>query len=89
METILLTMLGGAVTQLVTRASRKTKLSQTRVAIILSILIWAIMYIGKILIDQYPVAREWIVAFAGGTYANSQAFYSLWKKYWNLEEGDK
>lgn len=73
-------------TQLLTRLSEKTKLSQTYVAVILSILLWAWYYIAT---KYYSVQRQQVLEFVGGVYASSQIIYNLCKKRGILDKLDK
>ena len=79
MEAILLWLL----VQIITRASEKRKVSQTRLSIWLAIILWAWYYIAT---TYYYIQRQQIVERAGWVYASSQILYNLFKKAWLLED---
>ena len=82
MEIVLIWLL----TQLLTRLSEKTKLSQTYIALWLSIILWAWYYVAT---KYYAIQWQQILEFVGWVYASSQLFYNLAKKRWILESLDK
>jgi len=82
LETALLWLL----TQLLTRLSEKWKVSQTYIALWLSIILWAWYYIAT---KYYSIEWQKIVEFVGWVYASSQVIYNLTKKWWILEKLDK
>lgn len=82
LETALLWLL----TQLLTRLSEKWKVSQTYIALWLSILLWTWYYIAT---KYYSIEWQKIIEFVGGVYATSQVIYNLAKKWWILEKLDK
>jgi len=73
MEIALLWLIASALTRL----SNKFKVSQTYLAIILSILLWAWYYVAT---NYYQVERQQIVERATWVYASSQIIYNLLKK---------
>lgn len=73
MEVILI----GLLTQLLTRLSERWKVSQTYIAIWLSIILWAWYYIAT---TYYNIQRQQLLEWIGGVYASSQIFYNLAKK---------
>lgn len=82
MEIILIWLL----TQLLTRLSEKWKVSQTYVAVWLSIILWAGYYIAT---KYYSIQRQQVVEFIAGVYASSQLIYNLAKKRGILDKLDK
>ena len=80
METILITMISWLVVNLITWLSWKLNLSKTYVSVGLSILLWIILYIGQLVVNKYPLARQSIVEFSAGCYAMSQVVYNLYNK---------
>lgn len=78
---LLLTLLTWLLTNVITKLSEKTKLSQTRTAIIVSIILWALIYVGQIFTTKYPVQREQCMAFIWWTYWMSQLIYNMISKY--------
>lgn len=76
----------GIVSSLLTKVAGKLNVSKTYLSMGICIVFGAIYYFAT---KYYNIQREQLVETIGGVYASSQAFYSLWKKYWNLEEGDK
>lgn len=73
MEVILI----GLLTQLLTRLSERWKVSQTYIAIWLSIILWAWYYIAT---TYYNIQRQQLLEWIGWVYASSQVFYNLAKK---------
>lgn len=73
MEIALLWLIASALTWL----SNKFKVSQTYLAIILSILLWAWYYVA---INYYQVERQQLVEWATWVYASSQLIYNLLRK---------
>jgi hypothetical protein len=73
MEIILI----GLLTQLLTRLSERWKVSQTYIAIGLSIILWAWYYIAT---TYYNVQRQQLLEFVWWVYASSQIFFNLAKK---------
>lgn len=73
-------------TQLLTRLSEKWKVSQTYIALWLSILLWAWYYIAT---KYYAVEWQQVVEFVWWVYASSQVFYNLAKKWGIFEKLDK
>lgn len=78
MEAILLWLL----VQIITRASEKWKVSQTRLSIWLALILWAWYYV---LSNYYSIQRQQIVERAWWVYASSQIFYNVFKKAWLLD----
>lgn len=78
MEAILLWLL----VQIITKASEKRKVSQTRLSIWLALILWAWYYI---LSNYYSIQRQQIVERAWWVYASSQIFYNVFKKAWLLD----
>lgn len=76
----------GIISSLLTKLAGKLKISKTYLSMGLCILLGAIYYFAT---KYYNIQREQLVQTISGVYASSQAFYSLRKKYWNLEEEDK
>ena len=70
-------LLIGTVTYVLTFASKKTNLSQTWIAMILSLVVWAGYYVA---INYYNFQWESLVKFVGGVYASSQLIYNLIRK---------
>lgn len=81
MEIILI----GILTQLLTRLSEKWKVSQTYVAVGLSIILWAWYYVAT---KYYSIQRQQVVEFVWWVYATSQVIYNLAKKRWILDKLD-
>lgn len=81
MEIILI----GILTQLLTRLSEKWKVSQTYVAVGLSIILWAWYYIAT---KYYSIQRQQVVEFVWWVYATSQIIYNLANKRWILDKLD-
>ena len=79
MEAILLWLL----VQIITKASEKRKVSQTRLSIWLALILWAWYYV---LSNYYSIQRQQIVERAWWVYASSQIFYNVFKKAWLLED---
>lgn len=79
MEAILLWLL----VQMITKASEKWKVSQTRLSIWLALILWAWYYV---LSNYYSIQRQQIVERAWWVYASSQIFYNVFKKAWLLED---
>ena len=79
MEAILLWLL----VQIITKASEKRKVSQTRLSIWLALILWAWYYV---LSNYYSIQRQQIVERAWWVYASSQLFYNLFKKAWLLDK---
>lgn len=73
MEIALLWLIASALTWL----SNKFKVSQTYLAIILSIILWAWYYVAT---NYYQVERQQLVERATWVYASSQIIYNLLKK---------
>ncbi len=73
-------------TQLLTRLSEKWNVSQTYIALWLSIILGAGYYIAT---TYYAVQRQQVVEFVGGVYASSQVFYNLAKKRGIFDKLDK
>lgn len=65
------------ITSVLTRLSNKFKVSQTYLAIILSILLGAWYYVAT---NYYQVERQQLVERATWVYASSQIIYNLLKK---------
>lgn len=82
MEIILI----GLLTQLLTRLSERWKVSQTYVAVGLSIILWAWYYIAT---KYYSIEWQKIVEFVWWVYATSQVIYNLAKKRGILEKLDE
>lgn len=82
MEILLIWLL----TQLLTRLSERWKVSQTYIALWLSILLWAWYYIAT---KYYSIQWQQVVEFIWWVYASSQLFYNLAKKWWIFEKLDK
>lgn len=78
---LLLTLLTWLLTNVITKLSEKTKLSQTRTAIIVSIVLWALIYVWQTLTTKYPVQRQECMEFIGWTYWMSQLIYNMISKY--------
>lgn len=78
MEAILLWLL----VQMITKASEKRKVSQTRLSIWLALILWAWYYI---LSNYYSIQRQQIVERAWWVYASSQIFYNVFRKAWLLD----
>ncbi len=78
MEAILLWLL----VQIITKASEKRKVSQTRLSIWLALILWAWYYV---LSNYYSIQRQQIVERAWWVYASSQIFYNVFKKAWLLD----
>lgn len=78
MEAILLWLL----VQMITKASEKWKVSQTRLSIWLALILWAWYYV---LSNYYSIQRQQIVERAWWVYASSQIFYNVFKKAWLLD----
>lgn len=81
MEIILI----GILTQLLTRLSERWKVSQTYVAVGLSIVLWAWYYVAT---KYYSIQRQQVVEFVWWVYATSQIIYNLAKKRWILDKLD-
>lgn len=81
MEVILIWLL----TQLLTRLSERWKVSQTYIAIWLSILLWAWYYVAT---TYYAVQWQQVLEVVGWVYASSQVFYNLAKKRWIFDKID-
>lgn len=81
MEIVLIWLL----TQLLTRLSEKWKVSQTYVAVGLSIILWAWYYVAT---KYYSIQRQQVVEFVWWVYATSQIIYNLAKKRWILDKLD-
>ena len=81
MEIILIWIL----TQLLTRLSEKWKVSQTYVAVGLSIILWAWYYAAT---KYYSIQRQQVVEFVWWVYATSQIIYNLAKKRWIFDKID-
>ena len=79
MEAILLWLL----VQIITKASEKWKVSQTRLSIWLAIVLWAWYYVAT---TYYNIQRQQVVERAWWVYASSQIFYNVFKKAWLLED---
>lgn len=79
MEAILLWLL----VQIITKASEKRKVSQTRLSIWLALILWTWYYV---LSNYYSIQRQQIVERAWWVYASSQIFYNVFKKAWLLED---
>jgi hypothetical protein len=79
LETVLLWLL----TQLLTRLSEKWKVSQTYIALWLSILLWAWYYVAT---TYYDVQWQQLVEVMWWVYASSQLFYNLAKKWWIIDK---
>lgn len=79
MEIVLLWLL----TQMITKASEKWKVSQTYISIWLAILLWAWYYVAT---TYYNVQRQQLVERVWWVYASSQLFYNVFKKAWLLED---
>lgn len=79
-------LLIGLLTQLLTRLSEKWKVSQTYIALGLSIILGAWYYIAT---KYYSVERQQVVEFVAWVYATSQVIYNLAKKRWILEKLDE
>lgn len=78
---LLLTLLTWLLTNVITKLSEKTKLSQTRTAIIVSIVLWALIYVWQIFTTKHPVQWQECMAFIGWTYWMSQLVYNMLSKY--------
>ena len=81
MEAILISMLSWLAINLITRLAWKLKVSKTYVSVLLSILVWVIVYCFQILIKKYPVQWEQVMWFVAWAYATSQVVYNLYKKF--------
>jgi hypothetical protein len=81
MEVILIWLL----TQLLTRLSERWKVSQTYIALWLSILLWALYYVAT---TYYAVQWQQVLEVVGWVYASSQVFYNLAKKRWIFDKID-
>lgn len=81
MEVILIWLL----TQLLTRLSERWKVSQTYIALWLSILFWAWYYVAT---TYYAVQWQQVLEVVGWVYASSQVFYNLAKKRWIFDKID-
>lgn len=73
-------------TQLLTRLSEKRNVSQTYIALWLSIILGAGYYIAT---TYYAVQRQQVVEFVAGVYASSQVIYNLAKKRGILDKLDE
>lgn len=80
-EQILIAMVSWIAINLITWLSWKLKVSKTYVSVLLCLVIGALLYVGQVLIDKYPLAREQIVAISTGAYGFSQIVYNLYKKF--------
>ena len=81
MEIVLIWLL----TQLLTRLSERWKVSQTYIALWLSILFWAWYYVAT---TYYAVQWQQVLEVVGWVYASSQVFYNLAKKRWIFDKID-
>lgn len=88
MEAILISMLSWLVINLITRLAWKLKVSKTYVSVLLSILVWVIVYCFQILIKKYPVQWEQVMWFVAWAYATSQVVYNLYKKFVENKENN-
>lgn len=70
-------------TELLTKASEKFKVSQTYIALGLSVVLWAWYYVMS---NYYSIQREQLVTFVAWVYATSQAIYSLGAKRWIIKK---
>ena len=85
MDIAILSIAGGLITQIVTRLSIKTKISQTTLSILLPVVFGFIYYaIRQYLIDE--TTRQQIVWFISGSYASWQLFYNFRKQQWRLDK---
>ena len=82
LETLLMWLL----TQLLTRLSERWKVSQTYLALWLSVVLWAWYYVAT---TYYSVQWEQLLQWVTWVYASSQVFYNLAKKRWVLDKLDK
>lgn len=82
MEVILIWLL----TQLLTRLSERWNVSQTYIALWLSIVLWAWYYVAT---TYYAVQWQQVLEVVWWVYASSQVFYNLAKKRWILDNLDK
>lgn len=73
MEILLIWLL----TQLLTRLSERWKVSQTYIALWLSVVLWAGYYVAT---TYYAVQWEQLLQWVTWVYASSQVFYNLAKK---------
>lgn len=81
MEIVLIWLL----TQLLTRLSERWNVSQTYIALWLSILFWAWYYVAT---TYYAVQWQQVLEVVGWVYASSQVFYNLAKKRWIFDKID-
>lgn len=79
MEILLIWLL----TQLLTRLSERWKVSQTYIALGLSVVLWAGYYVAT---TYYSVQWEQLLQWVTWVYASSQVFYNLAKKRWLLDK---
>ena len=79
-------LLIGLLIQLLTRLSERRKISQTYLALWLSIILWAWYYVAT---KYYAIQWQQILEFVGWVYASSQLFYNLAKKRWILDKLDE
>lgn len=82
MEIILIWLL----TQLLTRLSERRKVSQTYIALWLSIVLWAWYYVAT---KYYAIQWQQVLEIVWWVYASSQVFYNLAKKRWILDKIEK
>lgn len=82
MEIILIWLL----TQLLTRLSERRKVSQTYIALWLSIILWAWYYVAT---TYYAIQWQQVLEVVWWVYASSQVFYNLAKKRWILDKIEK
>lgn len=82
MEAILIWLL----VEILTKVSEKRKVSQTYIAIWLSILLWAWYYVAT---TYYAIQWQQIVEFAAWVYASSQLLYNLFVKWWIFNQKKK
>lgn len=79
-------LLIGLLTQLLTRLSERWNVSQTYIALGLSIVLWAWYYIAT---KYYSIQWQQVVEFVWWVYATSQVIYNLAKKRWILSKLDE
>lgn len=86
MEEILCTMLLWLATQLITYLSKKTKLSQTYVAVILSIIFWGLIYILNIYVDTNSIQVDKLLWYVWWVYSTSQVIFNACMKLWIIKK---
>lgn len=85
MESVLLSIAGGLITQIVTWLSLKTKISQTTLSILLPVVFGGIYYVARqYFIDE--TTRQQIVWFISWSYASGQLFYNFRKQQGRLDK---